>query len=111
MRFVKYYPASQSFAPAYGLSARGLWTGLESEIDRLLNGTASLGADFPVDLQEDKDNAYVRAELPGVKREDIKVAVTQSLVKVSLEYTIPVDLLFYSTELHFTPSSENKSLF
>jgi hypothetical protein len=45
------------------------------------------------------------------KREDIKVAVTQSLVKVSLEYTVPVDLLFYSTELHFTPSSENKSLF
>jgi hypothetical protein len=46
-----------------------------------------------------------------VKREDIKVSVTQSLVKVSLEYTVPVDLLFYSTELHFTPSSENKSLF
>jgi hypothetical protein len=50
-------------------------------------------------------------DIPGVKREDIKVAVTQSLVKVSLEYTIPVDLLFYSTELHFTPSSENKALF
>jgi hypothetical protein len=45
------------------------------------------------------------------KREDIKVAVTQSLVKLSLEYSVPVDLLFYSTELHFTPSSENKSLF
>jgi hypothetical protein len=45
------------------------------------------------------------------KREDIKFAVTQSLVKVSLEYTVPVDLLFYSTALHFTPSSENKSLF
>ena len=45
------------------------------------------------------------------KREDIKVSVTQSLVKLSLEYTVPVDLLFYSTELHFSPSSENKSLF
>lgn len=45
------------------------------------------------------------------KREDIKVSVTQSLVKLSLEYSVPVDLLFYSTELHFTPSSENKSLF
>jgi hypothetical protein len=45
------------------------------------------------------------------KREDIKVSVTQSLVKVSLEYTVPVDMFFYSTELHFTPSSENKSLF
>ena len=44
------------------------------------------------------------------KREDIKVSVTQPLVKVSLEYAVPVDLLFYSTELHFSPSSENKSL-
>jgi hypothetical protein len=48
-------------------------------------------------------------ELP-VKREDIKVSVSQSVVKVSLEYTVPVDLLVYSTELHFSPSSENKSI-
>jgi len=46
-----------------------------------------------------------------VKREDIKVTVTQAIVKISLEYTVPVDLLFYSTELHFSPSSENKSLY
>jgi uncharacterized membrane protein len=44
------------------------------------------------------------------KREDIKVSVSQALVKVSLEYTVPVDLLVYSTELHFSPSSENKSI-
>ena len=48
-------------------------------------------------------------EIPA-KREDIKVTVTQSFVKVSLDYTVPVDLLIYSTELHFSPSSENKSL-
>jgi hypothetical protein len=48
-------------------------------------------------------------ELP-IKREDIKVSVTLATVKISLEYTVPVDLLFYSTELHFSPSSENKSL-
>ncbi len=45
------------------------------------------------------------------KREDIKVTATPTIVKISLEYTVPVDLLFYSTELHFSPSSENKSLF
>jgi hypothetical protein len=44
------------------------------------------------------------------KREDIKVSVSQALVKVSLEYSVPVDLLVYSTELHFSPSSENKSI-
>jgi len=48
-------------------------------------------------------------EIPA-KREDIKVTVTQAIVKVSMEYTVPVDLLFYSTELHFSPSSENKSI-
>ena len=46
-----------------------------------------------------------------VKREDIKVTVTQAIVKISLDYTVPVDLLVYSTELHFSPSSENKALF
>jgi hypothetical protein len=49
-------------------------------------------------------------DIQGVKREDIKVSVSQSLVKVSLEYAVPVDLLLYSTELHFSPSSENKSI-
>lgn len=44
------------------------------------------------------------------KREDIKVSVTQAIVKVSLEYTVPVDLFVYSTDLHFSPSSENKSI-
>jgi HSP20 family protein len=28
---------------------------------------------FPVDIYEDKDNTYVRAELPGVNRDDIHV--------------------------------------
>jgi hypothetical protein len=48
-------------------------------------------------------------EIP-VKREEIKVVSTQSVVKISLDYTIPVDLLVYHLDLHFTPSSENKSL-
>jgi hypothetical protein len=45
-----------------------------------------------------------------VKREDITVVVTQAVVKISLEYTVPVDLLVYHMGLHFTPASENKSL-
>jgi hypothetical protein len=45
------------------------------------------------------------------KREDIKVSATNQVVKISLDYTIPVDLLFYHMDLHYTPSSENKALF
>jgi len=48
-------------------------------------------------------------EIPA-KREDIKVSATNSLVRISLDYTVPVDLLVYHFDLHFTPSSENKSL-
>lgn len=48
-------------------------------------------------------------EIP-VKKEEIKVVDTQDVVKISMEYTIPVDLLVYHMDLHFTPSSENKSL-
>lgn len=59
-----------------------------------------------------RDNVFKVAqdlELP-IKREDIKVSVSLQTVKIALEYTVPVDMFFYSTELHFSPSSENKSL-
>lgn len=49
-------------------------------------------------------------EIP-VKREAIKVVSTSAIVKISMEYSVPVDLLVYHFDLHFTPSSENKALF
>jgi len=48
-------------------------------------------------------------EIP-VKREAINVVSTNAIVKISMEYTVPVDLFFYHLDLHFSPSSENKSL-
>lgn len=49
-------------------------------------------------------------EIPA-KREDIKVAASNAVVKISLSYTVPVDLFFYHADLNFSPSSENKALF
>jgi hypothetical protein len=49
-------------------------------------------------------------EIPA-KPEAIKVAASNAIVKISLEYTVPVDLFFYHLDLHFAPSSENKALF
>jgi hypothetical protein len=49
-------------------------------------------------------------EIPA-KKEAIKVASSNAVVKISLDYTVPVDLLVYHIDLHFTPSSENKALF
>jgi hypothetical protein len=49
-------------------------------------------------------------EIP-VKRDAIKVFNTNAVVKISMDYTAPVDLFFYHTDLHFSPSSENKAAF
>jgi len=45
-----------------------------------------------------------------LKKEEIKVLASASLVRISVDYTVPIDLLVYKMELHFTPSSQNKSL-
>lgn len=45
------------------------------------------------------------------KREDIRVVSNNSVVKISLEYSVPVDLLMYHADIHFSPNSENKALF
>lgn len=45
------------------------------------------------------------------KKEEIKVLASPQVVRISLDYTVPVDLLIYRMQLHFTPSSENKALF
>jgi hypothetical protein len=49
-------------------------------------------------------------EIP-VKREVIKVEASQQIVKISVDYTVPIDLIVYHLDLHFTPSSENKALY
>jgi hypothetical protein len=48
-------------------------------------------------------------EIPA-KHDDIKVFADSSVVKISLNYTVPVDLFFYHVDLHFVTSSENKSV-
>ena len=40
------------------------------------------------------------------KREDIKVDHTNHGLRISVSYTVPVDLKFYKTDLSFSPSSE-----
>jgi HSP20 family protein len=72
-----------------GSLARSPWSGLESEIDRLFEtalgnfNDPSAATRFPVDLFEDKENTYVRAELPGVSREDINVEMVEDYLTIS----------------------------
>jgi|ERR1700730_3873535 hypothetical protein len=60
-----------------------------------------------------RDNIYKVVqdlEIPA-KKDNIKVEASQQIVKISMDYTVPVDLLSYHLDLHFTPSSENRSLY
>jgi HSP20 family protein len=87
MRLVRYtYPSFRTLSPL--AFQRSPWAGFESEIDRLFD--SALG-DFAgaasnrtkVDLYEDKDNTYVRAELPGVNRDDINVELADGTLTLT----------------------------
>lgn len=87
MRLVRYnYPAYRTYSPSTTAS-RSPWYGLDGEIDRLFNSafgslTQAFGTAFPVDLYEDKDNAYVRADLPGVSRDAIEVDMVDQTLTI-----------------------------
>ena len=42
--------------------------------------------------------------------EDIKVEYSGRTVRISVDYVVPVDFLIFQHDMHFTPSSENRSL-
>src|SRR5436190_2487741 len=74
--------------------AFGQLTGLRDEIDRLFEAplaelarTSQLlsGWTPALDMYEDKDNVYVRAELPGMKKEDIDVSLHNGSLNISGE--------------------------
>ncbi len=67
---------------------------LREEIDRLFEAPLSelsrssqllSGWTPALDIHEDKDNVYVRAELPGMKKEDIEVSLHDGMLSISGE--------------------------
>jgi len=96
MRLVRYtYPTFRSLVPALGGFSRSPWSGLETEIDRLFEtaltdvGGPTSPTRFPVDLYEDKENTYVRAELPGVNREDVNVEMVDGFLTIAATRKVP----------------------
>jgi len=73
------------------------WSSLRDEIDRLFDAPLGLwtGAEGSqpflggwcpaIDVYEDKDNLYVRAEVPGMKREDINLSLHEGVLTLSGE--------------------------
>jgi HSP20 family protein len=91
MRSIVHYTHPRSFGllPSFNLATPSPWAGLESEIDRLFGSTLSdfmapaWENRFPVDLYEDKDHTYVRAELPGVSRDEINVEMVNGYLTIN----------------------------
>jgi HSP20 family protein len=81
------YPRGTSRFPL--LANRNHWAGFESEVNRLFQAALSelpvpaFAPRFPVDLYEDKDNTYVRAELPGVTREAINIEMVDGYLNLT----------------------------
>ena len=82
-------PEVTSWSPFWQLST------LRDEIDRLFESPLTeltrssqqfLGGWLPaVDLYEDKDNVFVKAELPGMKKEDIDISLHEGVLTLAGE--------------------------
>jgi hypothetical protein len=59
-----------------------------------------------------RKNILAKVEDLGIPmvEENVKVEADQNRVTVRIDYRVPVDLIVYTLELHFTPSSENRSI-
>ena len=65
----------------------------------------------PVTPDEIRNEVVTFAQDHGVPLTADNVSVTiSSHITISLDYTVPVDLMVYTLRLHFTPSAENPSL-
>lgn len=87
MRLVRYnYPRRPAY-PTLTSIARNPWYGLDSEMDRLFNSafgaaTPGFGKSLLIDLYEDQNNAYVRADLPGVTRDAISIDLVENSLTI-----------------------------
>ncbi|MFT3830713.1 MAG: Hsp20/alpha crystallin family protein [Opitutaceae bacterium] len=96
MKIVRYHqPTASALSSLTGYAGRNPLVAFEREFDRLFNSAvgdmftlapelgAGVGGRFAVDLYEDKDNTYVRAELPGVDRKAISVEMVDDYLTIS----------------------------
>ena len=89
MRLVRYTYPNYRLSTPFNQATRSPWSGLETEIDRLFQTalhdlSGGVAPDqFPVDIYEDAENTYVRAELPGVNRDDINVEMAEGYLTIA----------------------------
>jgi HSP20 family protein len=81
MKLIQYERPSLAW-PTFGRLAN-----LQDELDRLFESPLRAWAPA-LDVREDADNFIIRAELPGLKREDINVSLQDGALVISGERTV-----------------------
>ena len=61
------------------------------------------------DIRADIEKKVKQLDIPADSR-DIQVSDDAGNVKISVDYTVPVDLAVYQLQLHFHPQANNASL-
>ena len=69
---------------------------------------------YPKKSVEDiRDDIWKKAqdlEIPIEKKEDIQITIDQRNVSISVDYTVPVDLIVYKFNLEFHPHADNHTI-
>ncbi len=66
-----------------------------------------------LDIYEEKDELVTKVELPGIRKEDIKIELEKDMLNISAEKkqeTLPTDTTYYSCERCFGTYSRSVSL-
>ena len=61
------------------------------------------------DIREDVWRKAKELDIPA-KREDIKLNISNGVVEISLDYSVPIDLIVYQFSLHFHPHADNHTI-
>ena len=90
MSIIRYQPPSLTTATAFGPLAR--LSAFQHEVDRLFDlplfvreSGRTVGWMPALDLHQDKDNFFVHAELPGMKKEDVALSLHDGVLTLSGE--------------------------
>jgi len=70
---------------------------------------ASVTRSNPEQIKETVFKEMQDLDIPATK-DDLIVKAEAGKVSISLDYKVPIDLIVYKFDLHFTPSSANKDI-
>src|SRR5215471_17628028 len=84
----------------------------EYQLNDTMQETAKFASVTRSNEEQIRATVFRKIEELGIpaKKEDVKVTAVNGRVSISLDYTVPIDLMVYKFDLHFTPSTSNKDI-